>query len=89
MFKWTLVFLSLVIVSLAVGCNKDGSSMFRTLNASGMGLGIHFGQSADDVHAVLGEADGLVSRQGGANVEDYYLSLDPDIGDIPSVPPDP
>lgn len=69
-----MLLVALLTVVVCCSCNKpeDDREMFDLLYSSEFELGIRFGMVPSEVHEQLGQPLGNVSRQGGANIEEYY-----------------
>jgi len=62
-----------LVVLCTTGCPNHEQEMFEQLSTSDFGLGFHFEQSSSQVQRVLGTPAGNTVRQGGVNVEEFYL----------------
>jgi len=73
MSKYFLVLLA-ALALLSGSCAKKGGAMFDKLIASDFGIGIHLEDSADTVHAALGQPTTTKDVQADVNVEEFYFS---------------
>lgn len=66
--------LALFVLLALAACDKGGDEVrkYDELSASNFNLGISFGQSRNDAKAALGTPDGVVERQAGRNVDEWY-----------------
>jgi hypothetical protein len=72
-----------VVLCCIGGCQSTEEKMFELLADSTLGIGVKFGTSPADANAVLGPPTGEFKKQGGANVEQYYLVPDPGSAELP------